>query len=57
VPCAALLLDVLENPALQKKPKPTTAAPPNLAMAIKLNKDLLEPRCASRAMPSPLTPT
>ena len=46
VPCAAACLDLLENPALlgTKKPKPTTEAPPNLALAVRLGKGLLEPK-------------
>jgi nucleolar complex protein 2 len=46
VPCASTCLDLLESPALlgQKKPKPTTEAPPNLALAVRLGKGLLEPK-------------
>lgn len=44
VPCAAMLLDVLENPGLCKKPKASTDAAPNLHMAIRLGKDLLDPK-------------
>lgn len=49
VPCASACLDLLESPALlgtnKKKPKPTTDAPPNLALAVRLGKGLLEPKC------------
>jgi nucleolar complex protein 2 len=44
VPTAGMLLDVLENSALVKKPKATTEAAPNLHMAIRLGKDLLDPK-------------
>lgn len=44
VPCASLLLEVLEEPVFLKKPKGSTAAPPDLALLVKLGKDLLEPR-------------
>jgi hypothetical protein len=47
IPCASLLLDVLDNPALQKKPKPSTSPPPSFALTIKLGKDLLDPRCVT----------
>lgn len=46
VPCASTCLDILESPSLlgTKKPKPTTEAPPNLALAVRLGKGLMEPR-------------
>jgi nucleolar complex protein 2 len=36
IPCAAPCLSMLEDPALSKKPKPSTEAPPSLALALKL---------------------
>jgi len=44
IPCASLLVSVLENPALHRKPKLTTKAVPSLHLMIKLNKELLDPR-------------
>jgi len=36
IPCASSCLDMLENPAFQKKGKPTTDPPPSLLLALKL---------------------
>ena len=52
IPCAAYCLDMLENPALFKKPKGTTEAPPTLSLSIKLGKDGLDPKNVQEALVS-----
>ncbi|CAM9898273.1 unnamed protein product, partial [Phaeothamnion confervicola] len=51
-PTAALLLPVLECPALAKRPKPSTEAPPVVALLLKLGRDAILERPAQDAVVS-----